>query len=117
MGYAQDYTGSHSSFNLGRFRASLVERHRWKHVLSDFFQNQQHQRRKYRAQLGVRSSESKLANNILSKFKDGDRELALCWGNWNSTAGANLSARQCQLPFSQSSSGQIEKPLRSLIAM
>ncbi|KAJ3228729.1 hypothetical protein HDU81_005949 [Chytriomyces hyalinus] len=81
-GYAQDYTGSHSSFNLDRFRAYLVERNRWKHVLSAFFQNQQHRRRRYRAQLGVRSSESKLASNIRSKFKDGDCELALCWGNW-----------------------------------
>ncbi|KAI8832750.1 hypothetical protein BJ741DRAFT_666920 [Chytriomyces cf. hyalinus JEL632] len=82
MGYAQDYTGSHSSSNLDRFRAYLVEWHRWKHVLSDYFQNQQHQRRKYRAKLGVCSSESKLANNIRSKFKDSDRELVLCWGNW-----------------------------------
>ncbi|KAI8822285.1 hypothetical protein BJ741DRAFT_517712, partial [Chytriomyces cf. hyalinus JEL632] len=32
-----------------------------------------------------RSSESKLANNIRSKFKDGDRELVLCWGNWGMT--------------------------------
>ncbi|KAJ3243613.1 hypothetical protein HDU78_000299 [Chytriomyces hyalinus] len=92
MGYAQDYTGSHSSSNLGRFRAYLVERHRWKHVLSNFFQNQQHRRCKYRAQLGVRSSESKLANNIQSKFKDGDRKLVLCWGNWGRTTNLKNQA-------------------------
>ncbi|KAI8841928.1 hypothetical protein BJ741DRAFT_700088 [Chytriomyces cf. hyalinus JEL632] len=71
MGYVQDYTGSHSSSNLDRFHAY------WKHVLSDFYQNQQQQHRRYQAQLGVRSSESNLARNIQSKFKGGDCKVEL----------------------------------------